>query len=105
MDRVVGTVGYVVGKQVAPPDGTTVVVETTAPLARTVVVTVTGGRAVVGGPVPDAPTVRITTPGETWARIACGRGDVAAELAAGSFAFGGDADLGRRVVERLNFLF
>jgi hypothetical protein len=105
MDRIVGTIGYVVGKQVAPPDGTTVVVTTTAPLARTVVVTVAGGRAVTGGPMPDAPTVRITAPGEVWARIACGRGDVAAELAAGTFGFTGDADLGRRIVERLNFLF
>lgn len=105
MDRIVGTLGYVVGKQVGPPDGTTVVVATTAPLARTVVVTVTGGRAVTGGPEPDSPTVRITAPGEAWARIACGRGDASGAPAAGTFVVAGDADLGRRIVERLNFLF
>ena len=105
MDRVVGTIGYVVGKQVAPPDGTTVVVETTAPLARTVVVTVEGGRARTGGPVPEAPTVHITAPGEVWARVACGRGDDSTEPADRRIVCLGDVDLGRRIVERLNFLF
>jgi len=105
MDRIIGTVGFVVGKKVAPPDGTTVVVETTAPLARTVVVRVVDGRASTGGDVPDAPTVRITAPGEAWARVACGRSDPLVELAAGTFACTGDVDLGRRVVAALNFLF
>jgi hypothetical protein len=55
--------------------------------------------------VPDAPTVRITTDGETYARLACGRGDPAAERSAGSIRIEGDEVLGARIVDELNFLF
>ncbi|MFM8305475.1 MAG: maleylpyruvate isomerase family mycothiol-dependent enzyme, partial [Actinomycetota bacterium] len=78
MDRIFGTAGYVVGKVVAPPDGTVVVIECTPPLARTVAVGVEGGRARVLDTVPPDPTVRIRVPGDRYARLACGRADPAA---------------------------
>lgn len=105
MDRIVGTAGYVVGKKVAPADGTVVVIECTAPLARTIAVAVDGGRARVLDAAPADPTVRLTIPGETYARVACGRADPATVLAAGSVVIDGDAAIGRRIVEELNFLF
>ena len=105
MDRIVGTVGYVVGKKVAPPDGTVVVVECTAPLARSLAVAVDGGRARTLDAAPGVATVRITMPGALYARVACGRADPAAVLAAGSVVIEGDEAIGRRVVEELNFLF
>ncbi|MBM3659626.1 MAG: maleylpyruvate isomerase family mycothiol-dependent enzyme [Actinobacteria bacterium] len=105
MDRIVGTVGYVVGKKVAAPDGTVVVIECTEPLARTVVVAVADGRARVLDGVPEDPTVTLTLPGAVYARVACGRADPAAVLAGGSLTLVGDEAIGRRVVEELNFLF
>lgn len=105
MDRIVGTAAYVIGKKVAPPDGTVVVIECTPPLARTLAVAVEGGRARAVDPVPADATVRIRMSGETYARVACGRADPAAVLAAGSVVLDGDGAIGRRVVEELNFLF
>ncbi|MFA5883168.1 MAG: maleylpyruvate isomerase family mycothiol-dependent enzyme [Acidimicrobiia bacterium] len=105
MDRIVGTAGYVVGKKVAPTDGTVVVIEITPPLARTLVIAVEGGRARTLDAEPADATVRIRVDGDTYARVACGRADPAAVLAAGSVVFDGDGAIGRRVVEELNFLF
>ena len=105
MARITGTAGYVVGKKVGAPDGTTVVFELTAPMAQTFAVGVEGGRAKAVDVVPADPTVRITTDGATYARVACGRADPAAELVAGSVKVSGDEALGRRIVEELNFLF
>ena len=56
-------------------------------------------------PCPTTPTVRIATDGATYARLACGRGDPAAALAAGSVRVEGDEALGARIVDELNFLF
>lgn len=105
MDRIVATAAFAVGKKVAPPDGTVVVVGCTAPLTRTVAVAVEGGRARVLDTVPSDATVRIRTSGEVYARLACGRADPATELAAGTVTLEGDEALGRQVVASLNFLF
>jgi len=104
MDRIGATLPFVVGKKVAPPDGTTVVVELGEPLAGRHAVVVEG-RARLLSDAPADPTVRIRTDGETFARLACGRLDPLVVLAAGDVRFDGDAALGRRVVESLNFLF
>jgi len=55
--------------------------------------------------IPDAPSARVRTDGETFARLACGRLDPAAVLAGDRVTLEGDATLARRVVEELNFLF
>lgn len=105
MDRIVGTAGYVVGKKAGAPDGAVVVIECTAPLARTVVLAVEGGRAARRDAAPADATARIVVPGAIYARLACGRADPEAALADGSVVVEGDAALGRRIVEELNFLF
>lgn len=105
MDRIVGTAGFVVGKKVAPSDGTVVVIECTAPLARTVALAVADGRARALDGSPGDPTVTLTLPGAVYARVACGRADPAAVMAAGSVVIVGDEAIGRRVLEELNFLF
>ncbi|HEV2308888.1 MAG TPA: maleylpyruvate isomerase family mycothiol-dependent enzyme [Acidimicrobiia bacterium] len=104
MGRIVGTLPFVVGKKVAPPDGTTVVVDLRAPLAGRYAVAVEGRARPLDDP-PSDPTVTVRTDGETFARLACGRLDPKAVLAAGDVAFDGDAALGSRIVESLNFLF
>ena len=104
MGRITGTLPFVVGKKVAPPDGTTVVVELHGPLAGRHAVVVEDRARPLDDPPAD-PTVCVRTDGETFARLACGRLDPQAVLAAGDVTFDGDATLGTRVVESLNFLF
>jgi uncharacterized protein (TIGR03083 family) len=101
MARVTGSLGFVVGKRVGPPDGVTVVAELGPPLARTLAVGVAGGRAVTVDP-PATPTVRIRTDGETWLQLSAGRASAATVIAAGRVAFEGDAALGRAVVDQLS---
>jgi uncharacterized protein (TIGR03083 family) len=103
MGRMVGSLPYVVGKKVAPPDGTTVVLDLSAPLAGRHGVVVEG-RARVLDELPAQPSVRIVTVGETFARLSCGRVDPAVALG-GAVSIDGDEALGRRVVEALNILF
>jgi len=98
--RLTSSLGFVVGKRVAPPEGTSVVVELAGPVARTVAVAVTGGRAVAGDP-PPSPTVTITTDGETYACLANGRWTGVDAVERGRVSFAGDAALGRAVVDNL----
>lgn len=101
VDRITSGFGFVVGKRVAPPDGTTVVVRLSAPLARTLAVEVVDGRA---RPVeaPAQPTVTVETTGETYARLAAGRLDGASALADGLVKISGDDAIGRSLVTQLN---
>jgi uncharacterized protein (TIGR03083 family) len=104
LGRVVGAMPFVVGKKAAAPDGATVVFELSAPLAATISIGVDGRAKLLDAP-PRDPTAVIATDGATFTRLATGRADPAAALAAGSVRLVGDEALGRRVVESLNFLF
>ena len=104
MGRIVATLPFVVGKKVAPPDGTTVVVDLHDPLGGCHAVAVEG-RARRLDEVPAQPSVRIATDGETFARLACGRLEPADVLAGDTLTVDGDTRLGTRLVEQLNFLF
>ncbi|MEX2255174.1 MAG: maleylpyruvate isomerase family mycothiol-dependent enzyme [Acidimicrobiia bacterium] len=105
LERVVGSMPFVVGKKAAAPEGSTVVFDLDGPLARVVAIRVDGGRAKRLDETPDDPTVRISSDTETFARLGCGRVDAPAELGAGRVRIEGDDELGRRVVEQMNFLF
>ncbi|MGH9024523.1 MAG: maleylpyruvate isomerase family mycothiol-dependent enzyme [Acidimicrobiia bacterium] len=104
-ERVADRMGYVVGKKVNPPDGTSVVFDLVGPLARPLVVGVDGGRAHTLDPPPAEPTVRLKMSDETFCRLGCGRIDPAAALSDGRVVVSGDAALGLRVTESMNFLF
>jgi len=105
MGMIVDAMPYVVGKKVAPPDGSTVVFSITDPLARDVAITIVGGRAARVETAPPDPTVRLTLSGVTFERLACGRVDPAAALQAHDVQVEGDDDLGRRVVAEMNYMF
>jgi len=86
---------YVVGKQVAPPAGTSVAVEATGEVALASSMTVgdDGWVTTSGSPAAGATvTLRMTT--ETLCRLACGRLD----LATAPVEVVGDPDLGSRVL-------
>ena len=104
-ERITGSMPFVVGKRVRPPDGTTIHFGIAGPLARTFTIAVDGGRARMVDELVGAPTTTIATDGETFVRLSCGRVDPAEALDRGAVHLGGDVELGRRVVEQLNFLF
>jgi len=100
MSRVTGALGFVVGKRVAPGDGTSVVVELGAPFATTLAVKVAGGRAGAVAP-PSMPTVHIRSDGEAWLCLGTGRWTADEALARGRVALSGDEALARRILEQL----
>lgn len=93
--------GAVVGKRVAPPEGTSVEFHVEGPNGFTLCLQVTNGRAV---PVdaPTHPTTRIATDTDTFVRLVNGRRSPADALAAGAVTIAGDEELGERVVHALN---
>ena len=105
LGMMVGVLPYVIGKKVGAPDGSTVVLVLTGPLARTVVIEVAGGRARVLDTVPESPTVVLTLASDAYARLACGRTDPGEALAVGGVAIDGDAELGGKIVHQLNYMF
>jgi uncharacterized protein (TIGR03083 family) len=105
LDRVATAMGFVLGRQVKPPEGTSVVWEVTGPLARTVSVAIEGGRGRALESPPSVPGVVLTLDAETFWRLGCGRIDPVEALADGSVALAGDEALGRAVVAAMDFLF
>lgn len=105
LDRCASTMAYVVGKRVAPPDGTVVRFEVTGASGRRVPVVMVGARAVVapdGG--PDDPTVTLTMDQETFWRLGFGRVGADAVLASGQVRAEGDVALGGRVLGSMAFM-
>lgn len=94
-----------IGKQVAPPDGTTVGFTITGAQPGTFTVRVDGGRgAFVDDVAPADADAHLTMDLDVYVRLGTGRGDPEA-IAAADIAFSGDEDLGRAVPRALNFLF
>jgi len=99
-----GAMSFVVGKKVAPPDGTTVLFEVGGDLGRRVPVVVEGGRASVRPELPSPPTVTLAMDQETFWRLGFGRVSPADVLASGEASISGDAALGQQVLESMNFM-
>jgi uncharacterized protein (TIGR03083 family) len=90
---------FVVGKKVAPPEGTTVVFDVDG-LGEAAVEMRSPRAAQVDA--PDEPTVRLSMDLETFNRLCCGRGDNAA--VAKAVRIEGDEELGRKIVAVMNFM-
>jgi uncharacterized protein (TIGR03083 family) len=99
IDRMLRTVPMVVGKRAAAPEGSTVVLELTGPVERTVGIEVEGGRANVVEPVVEA-DVRLAMDSETYIVLANGREPVSAR--AERVVIEGDGALGQAIVDQLN---
>jgi uncharacterized protein (TIGR03083 family) len=103
LDRVDSFLGYVVGRKVGAPEGTSVVWDVSGPLPRRVARTVVDGRA-RSTDVPDRPTVGFALDAATYWRLGCGRTTAAAALTDGAVDVSGDRELGRRVLDAMNVL-
>jgi hypothetical protein len=96
---------YVIGKKVGAPEGSTVVLTLSGPIATATAVGVTDGRARPLDPVPEIPTVSIALASDTYGRLACGRLDPDEAVVTGVVAIEGDIDLGGALVRQLNYMF
>jgi uncharacterized protein (TIGR03083 family) len=100
--EVSAALGYVVGKRVAPPAGTTVRFELTGDPAGSIDLEVTDRARVVGGLAGD-PTVDIALPGDRFMRIAGGRLSDSDDPQIG-VVYAGDATLGGEIITNLPFM-
>jgi len=96
---------YVVGKRVAPPDGTSVLFVVIGVMGKKVGIQVDGGRASLVPLRPaEAPTVTLTMDQEAFWRLGFGRVEPARVLATGEVRIEGDVALGHRVLESMAFM-
>lgn len=106
LGRVEDAMPFVVGKKAGCPDGTSVRFEVGGPGddARAFTVAVEGkrARAVDEGVMP---TVTLTLSGLDFVRLGCGRATAAEVGAAGGIEIAGDAAVGHRVLDAMNFMF
>lgn len=106
LGRVENAMPFVVGKKAGCPDGTAVRFEVGGPGddARAFTVAVEGTRArAVDEDV--TPTVTLTLSGLDFLRLGCGRATAAEVEAAGGIEIAGDAAVGHRVLDAMNFMF
>ncbi|MEZ5170346.1 MAG: maleylpyruvate isomerase family mycothiol-dependent enzyme [Acidimicrobiia bacterium] len=101
VDWLLRSAPMVVGKRAGASDGSSVVLELTGGVPRTVAIGV-DGRAAVLDSVPEDPTARLTMASEVYCRLAGGRMTAADALADGLVETEGDAELAVRVLEALN---
>ncbi len=98
--EVTKSLGYIVGKRAAMPDGTTVRIRLTGPLATDLHVAV-DGRARVVDELLGEPSVSLSLPASLFLRLAGGRLD--GELVLDQVELGGDRDLARQLATHLAF--
>ena len=95
------SLGYIVGKKVGLPSGSSIVFHLTGPLHRDLYVAV-DGRAKVVGPI-ERPDVELSTDSLTFVQLACGRIDPQQQIDAGLVTWTGDAEFGDRAARNLRY--
>lgn len=99
--QVEGSIGYIVGKKIGLPDGTSIVFHLTGPVSRDLPVVVDGrARAVDHVEHPD---VELTTDTVTFIQLAAGRIEPQRQIDAGRVTWTGNPQLGDRAARNLNF--
>jgi uncharacterized protein (TIGR03083 family) len=101
LGQVESSIGYIVGKRIGMPDGSSIVFHLTGPIRRDIAVAV-NGRAKAVDHIPD-PTVQLTADTVTFMQLAAGRIDPDAQIDAGKVSWTGDPDLAMLAVRNLRF--
>ena len=101
LGQVESSIGYIVGKRVGLPDGSSIVFHLTGPVKRDISVVV-DGRAKAVDHIAE-PTVRLTTDTVTFIQLAAGRIDPQAQIDEGKVTWTGDDELGDRAARNLRF--
>ena len=99
--EVEGSLGYIVGKKIGLPDGTSIVFHLTGPISRDLSVQVDGrARQVEHLANPD---VELTTDTLTFIQLACGRIDPQQQIDQGKVTWTGNNELADRAARNLRF--
>jgi uncharacterized protein (TIGR03083 family) len=101
LGQVESSIGYIVGKKIGLPDGTSIVFHLTGPIKRDISVAV-NGRAKAVDHIAD-PTVQLTTDTVTFIQLAAGRIDPQAQIDAGKVSWTVDDELGSKAARNLRF--
>ncbi len=101
IDEIQASLGYIVGKKIGMEDGTSISIELTGPVERSMHVAVIG-RATPVETLED-PTVVLSTDSTTFALLACGRIDPQEAIEAGRIGWDGDATWGAKAARNLAF--
>jgi uncharacterized protein (TIGR03083 family) len=97
-----GAMARVVGRAVAPADGTTVVFDVSGPLPRVDCIEMVAGRGTAVA-APSDPTTRLVMEAPWFWRLGCGRSTADEVLASGEVRIEGHTDLGTRVLGAMSF--
>jgi len=101
LDEVALSLGYIVGKKVGLPDGSSIVFDLTGPVERRLAAVV-DGRAKLVDDVAD-PDVTVTTDSLTFMLLACGRIDPEIPISEKKITWTGDDELGSKAARNLRF--
>jgi uncharacterized protein (TIGR03083 family) len=104
LDRCERTMPYVVGKRVAPPDGTVVLLAVTGVMGRHITVAVRDGRAAAAPASDRSPTASVTMDQDTFWRLCFGRVGSDRVLAEGQVAIEGDVPMAHRLLGSMAFM-
>lgn len=99
--QVESSIGYIAGKKVGVPEGSSIAFQLTGPLVREIDVAVNGRAKRVDH--LDNPTATLTSDSTTFIMLACGRIDPQAQIDSGAVSWSGDAELGERAARNLRF--
>ena len=104
--RLTSSLGYVVGRKVAPPDGTVVVLAVDGPMGAVVSLSMEGGRARRLESAPDTPTATISFDQRAFWELSCGRYEGGADraLELGAVAVEGDESVAQAILAALNIM-
>jgi uncharacterized protein (TIGR03083 family) len=99
--EVEGSLGYIVGKRVGLPDGSSIVFHLTGPIVRDLAVVVDGRARLVDH--VEHPDVELTTDTLTFIQLACGRIDPQEQIDEGRIRWTGNGEFGDRAARNLRF--
>ncbi len=105
LDRCERTMPYVVGKRVAPAEGTSVLFAVVGVMGRQILVRVVDGRAAAVAVTPGVqPSVTLTMDQEAFWRLGFGRVEPKRLLATGEVQVDGQVALGYKVLDSMAFM-
>ncbi len=103
LEEVEGSIGYIVGKKIGLPDGMSLRVDVTGPLARQIGVVVEGRASAVDPGSLEAPDVVLTADSTTLIMLACGRIDPQEKIDSGEISWSGNDEWGEKAARNLAF--
>ena len=103
LEEVERSIGYIIGKKVGLPDGMSLRVDVTGPLARRIGVLVEGRARAVDPAGLTEPDVVLSSDSTTLIMLACGRIDPQEMIDSGAISWRGDARWGEAAARNLRF--